>query len=282
VIATLLVPLLLAAAPAAPQVPLSAMPGHAGNTPCAQCHTPDSWKTVSFDHDRTGFRLTGAHRGAACQGCHAGAFESPVPMTCGGCHRDPHRGELGQRCEGCHETTTWASTFSADAHRRTSFPLNGRHAFIPCNECHPDARDRGFSGNAVTCERCHLKDYQGTAGTSVDHAANHFPLTCLTCHDAWSFRRATWPQHDRCFLITGGPHAGVTCLGCHTSLRGATASGTCSTNTASCTRSGCHGRSTDAQHPVRDVPGYQYKDRKCWECHRFSSASLNGLLRGLR
>jgi hypothetical protein len=274
-----LLPLLLVAA--SPGGAPSAPARHAGDTPCGRCHTPDDWRKVAFDHDRTGFPLSGAHRSASCQGCHAGEFESAVPLTCGGCHRDPHRGELGQRCEGCHETSTWASTFSADAHRRTTFPLTGRHAFLPCNECHPNARDRGFSGNSVTCDRCHLDDYQRTRATSLDHVANGFSLQCLSCHDAWSFRRARWPAHDRCFAIGTGPHTGVTCLGCHTSLAGASMTGTCSTNTASCTRSGCHGRaSTDAEH--REERGYQYKDRKCYECHRFSRASLEGLFRGAR
>jgi hypothetical protein len=271
-----LLPLLLAAGPQ-----LSALPEHGGQTPCVQCHTTEDWRKVTFDHARTGYPLTGAHRGAPCQGCHAGAFDRPVPGTCGGCHRDPHRGELGQRCDGCHETGTWASTFGADAHRRTAFPLTGRHAFLPCKECHPDVRDRGFSGNSATCDRCHLDDYQRTRGTAMDHLANGFPLTCLDCHDAWSFRRARWAQHDRCFAITTGPHAGITCLGCHTTLQGATISGACRTSTASCTRSGCHGHGeTEEEHD--EVSGYAYRDRKCYECHRFSTGGLRELFRRSR
>lgn len=274
-IRSLLVPLLLAAAP----LP-SALPLHGSRTPCAACHTPEDWRKVTFDHAKTGHPLEGAHAGAPCQGCHAGDFDRPVPVQCGACHRDPHRGELGQRCDGCHTSSTWASTFTADAHRRTNFPLDGRHAFIPCNECHPNARDRGFSGNAVTCESCHYRDYLRTAGLTLDHVAGNFSTRCLDCHDAWSFRRARWPTHDRCFAITTGPHAGITCLGCHTSLRGATTSNTCRTDTASCTRSGCHGRDTDGLH--RGVGGYQFTDRKCYECHQFSTGGLRRLFRGAR
>jgi hypothetical protein len=68
----------------------------------------------------------------------------------------------------------------------------------------------------------------------------------------------------------GTVHANITCFGCHTSLAGARLTGACATHTAACTA--CHTHTcdrTDAQHVT--VPGYQCKDQKCYECHRFSS-----------
>jgi hypothetical protein len=248
--------------------------GHAapGLTRCIACHSPAGWNEVSFSHERTGFPLVGQHRTAPCRSCHRSGFEEPLPTSCGSCHLDPHRGDLGMRCEGCHTPETWRSAFDADAHRRTNFPLVGRHAFLPCVECHPDARDRSFSGPAVPCVSCHLDDYQRTRGASVDHAAMGFSTECRECHDPWSFERGRFPGHDRCFQLSGTEHAGIPCLDCHTSIPSGPAAGTCATGTAAC--SSCHEHTCgEMDHEHRKVPGYQCKDRKCYECHRFSTGS---------
>ncbi len=242
-------------------------------TRCGACHSPEGWAKVVFDHARTGFPLEGRHREATCAGCHQGLdFKATVPQRCSTCHQDAHAGEFGARCEGCHDATSWETKFDANAHRSTGFPLLGRHALIPCEECHLDARDRSFSRAAVECAKCHRQDYARTAGGPIDHAANGFSTRCTDCHGATTFRGANFPAHEQCFEIRGGPHAGIACLDCHTSLHGMTATGTCSTFTAACT--GCHTHSqarTDPRHT--NVPGYQYKDRKCYECHRFSTAT---------
>ena len=239
-------------------------------TRCGLCHTADSWKGARFNHQKTGFKLQGAHAQVSCRDCHAQGFEEAPPRTCKGCHRDPHTGALGQRCVACHEETSWRTSFSADAHQRTNFPLSGRHAAIPCQECHFDQRDRAFSRATVTCVTCHQKDYDRAALTSLDHAAMGFSTDCKACHSPARWRLARFAGHDRCFSLSGGHHASIRCLDCHTSLRGVGGAGACSTNTAACTN--CHTHScarTDGRHA--GVPGYQCKDRKCYECHRFST-----------
>ncbi len=255
-----------------PREPPPAPAGHGGGvTRCKLCHVTTTWREGAFDHDRTGYRLEGAHGGAPCRGCHTGAFEDPVPTTCAGCHQDVHRGSLGQRCDGCHDPSSWDAAFDAFAHRRTAFPLTGRHAFLPCAECHPGTAGKAFSGATVPCASCHARDWSRAALTSVDHAALGFSTDCRSCHDAWGFERGRFPGHDACFELSGGPHARIACLDCHTTLRGAGGGGTCSTNTASCT--GCHEHACgemDDEH--QGVPGYQCRDRKCYECHRFSTA----------
>lgn len=244
-----------------------------GETRCGMCHTPAGWSPAAFAHEKTGFPLKGAHQRADCKACHTAGFDSPLPASCGSCHRDAHRGDFGQRCEGCHDEASWKARFTADAHRRTAFPLVGRHALIPCNECHFEARDRRFSRNAVDCVGCHQQDYDRTALTTLDHAALGFSTTCRDCHNPWRFTgAATFPGHDACFRISSGHHAGMECRSCHTTLAGATLSGLCATNTAACTA--CHEHScarTDGEH--RDVAGYQCKDRKCYECHRYSTGN---------
>jgi hypothetical protein len=256
--------------------------GHAapGDTPCSACHATSSWSDVRFNHDRTGFPLTGGHGTTSCKGCHAEDFKRPVPTTCGGCHRDVHAGDLGARCEGCHDTASWASRFDADAHRRTAFPLVGAHAAIPCLECHAESSGRRFARPAVECTTCHLADLNRTRGTALDHVGLNFTASCRSCHNAFRFKPALFPNHDVCYLISSGPHSLTPCLGCHTTLSGiSTTPGTCSTRTAACTQ--CHEHlcagptgtmPTDLLHQqpkvAMPVPGYQCADRKCYQCHK--------------
>ena len=118
----------------------------------------EGWEKVRFNHDPTGFPLRGAHVDVTCNGCHSQGFDKPVADTCSGCHRDRHASEFGLHCEGCHDEKSWRPLFNADAHRSTNFPLVGRHALIPCTECHGNVRDRVFAQAAVRCDACHEAD----------------------------------------------------------------------------------------------------------------------------
>ena len=243
-----------------------------GETRCILCHTVKGWDDVQFAHDRTGFPLKGMHRQVGCKDCHASDFRKAIPDRCSACHHDPHAQEFGLYCEGCHDEKSWRTQFNADAHRATNFPLTGRHAVLPCTECHRQSRDRGFSRAVVDCAGCHLADYQRAALTSIDHAAAGFSTACQQCHAPWRFSPARFPQHDRCFRLARGPHASIKCLTCHTSLSMAQASGACATGTAACTS--CHEHEcirTDSIHAacINDrCMGYQCKDQKCSTCHQ--------------
>jgi hypothetical protein len=290
-----LLALALAADPAASATMLTGVPGvgapapaadlaprppgaHGGETRCAACHTAEGWKQVSFSHDRTGFPLTGRHRDVTCAACHPqGDLSRPVARACAACHRDVHAQRLGQRCDRCHDTGSWKeASFGPDAHRRTAFPLTGRHALLPCEECHGDRRDRAFARQVSPCLGCHQADFLRTATAAVDHAAAGFPPDCRGCHGAWSFAPAAFPAHEACFSIRSGPHAGIRCRECHTTIPAIVAGQplACASGTADCLR--CHGN-VDAAHA--GVPGYQRSNLRCYECHRFS-APLPRLLGG--
>ncbi len=244
-----------------------------GTTPCAACHATSSWTDVRFNHERTGYPLTGKHQRASCKACHASDFNAPVPTTCLGCHRDVHDSELGTRCEGCHETTDWRSRFDADAHRRTNFPLIGAHAALPCIECHAETRERRFSRAVVDCLGCHQADLARTTGLAVDHQALGFAQrTCRECHGAVAFKPARFPTHDDCFVISRG-HAGQPCGACHTTLKVMVMG--CRTGTATLCKN-CHTNTggggivtaTDAQHSATSgYPGYSVSIGKCIDCH---------------
>ncbi|MFH1842591.1 MAG: cytochrome C, partial [bacterium] len=62
---------------------------------CEVCHSTSDWSTVTFDHQRTRFPLTGGHRQVACTGCHPRLEADgspyiryrPVTTACDGCHQ---------------------------------------------------------------------------------------------------------------------------------------------------------------------------------------------------
>lgn len=91
---------------------------HAGQlgTACTDCHRPDRWRLVRFDHDRTLFPLRGRHFVAPCGSCHTNDRWVGLRTDCFECHvfelqRAPafvpaHTAGLAD-CGGCHNTWTW-------------------------------------------------------------------------------------------------------------------------------------------------------------------------------
>src|SRR5205814_3843267 len=199
--------LLLIAASAPAPTPRSPPLRASMDTRCEACHSVDGWRRVTFDHSRTGFPLEGRHVSASCRACHGPSqdFTAPVATSCAACHRDVHLGEFGNRCSSCHDPSSWATSFGPDAHRLTNFPLTGRHAAIPCEECHLNQRDRRFTRATVDCYTCHQADYARTAGTAIDHLRAGFGTDCKSCHFPTRFKGATFPAHNSCFQITGAP-----------------------------------------------------------------------------
>ncbi len=273
---------------AAPDLAARPQAGHAGDTHCAACHTAEGWKKVTFAHDRTGFPLTDRHREVACGACHAGSdFTRPLVRACAACHRDVHVGRLGQRCDRCHRPTSWKeAALDVAAHRRTGFPLVGRHAALPCEECHGDRRDRSFGRPVVSCVACHQRDYDGTATSpqALNHAAAGFSTDCRGCHGAWRFYPGRFAAHDACFAIDSGPHAGIACRRCHTSSVPPYVAGqpmTCTATPAPDCIS-CHANVAPLH---ADVPGFANTNERCYACHRFASGTAGVRLtspRGVR
>lgn len=164
---------------------------------CGGCHTVKSFADMTaFQHDRDSrFPLSGAHRRAPCGSCHrveqVRAGEAPVvirwkplPISCGGCHRDEHQGQFlastlpsdglarrSEECDFCHQTTTFKQTgFRHDGARFTSYALLGKHARLPCGDCHR-AVTLAAEGRSIqtvryrplprACEGCHLDFHHG-------------------------------------------------------------------------------------------------------------------------
>lgn len=233
---------------------------------CEACHTEDAWLPARFAHERTGYALVGRHARAECASCHASGYARAPSTSCSACHADVHRQELGAQCQTCHGPESWASRFPVDAHRRTGFPLSGRHAFLPCEECHANKRDRQFARAAKDCVDCHARDAQRTAGALFDHGRNARLSQCQSCHDPWSFRPARLDEHERCFTLSRGPHARVSCSECHEPARPVVVRGTCRTETVRC--ASCHAHTCDQMDGVHgDVAGYRCASLACAQCH---------------
>jgi hypothetical protein len=83
---------------------------------CDDCHKPDRWRLVRFDHDAAWIPLRGSHFVTACTSCHTNQRWLGLPRECFGCHSaDARQGPqtvpahvtgVGE-CEDCHGLWTW-------------------------------------------------------------------------------------------------------------------------------------------------------------------------------
>ncbi len=176
-------------------------------TNCASCHRTTTWPAVTFDHDSTGFTLTGGHATASCESCHGAGNANLHPSRgCNACHAadDTHQGANGTECQDCHTTRAW-NQVRFDHDQMTEFPLRGAHRQATCEGCHREP-PRQVSP-PVACIGCHLEDdtHEGRNGED-----------CARCHN-----ETAWPEvdfnHDTMtsFPLLGA-HAAAVCETCHT------------------------------------------------------------------
>lgn len=245
---------------------------------CEECHDETRWEGASrFDHDRTGYRLTGRHREVECGGCHRAARAGETVRyaglrysACTDCHDDPHRGDMGAACGRCHDPSGWervdvAAVEGVFDHRRTDFPLAGAHERAACSDCHrtPARRDeeieirfqRATESRAFPrpihqdCASCHRDAHDGMF-SGLPAAAS-----CRDCHTetAWIPPTFDLARHDRPggFALTGA-HRATPCSGCHTGPDG---------------RFHLPDRECVACHTTDDPHGGRFGGRACDDCH---------------
>jgi hypothetical protein len=238
--------------------------GGLGAFACADCHQPAGWSQLrggtAFDHERTGFPLTGRHRQVACERCHGGtarpAGRAAAPpddlRECADCHRDPHQGRQGAACDACHTTRDWSLSPQLRAHDGTRFPLVGAHRTADCVACHAGQEPERYRQTPRACFACHAEDF-ARPGNHPDHVAAGFPARCEQCHRqlAWQGARVThdwWP-------LTGA-HRAVDCAGCHAGGRYAGTPTACV---------GCHRDDYEATtEPAHAAAGFPLD---CTQCH---------------
>ena len=145
--------------------------------------------TISFDHSKTGFTLTGSHILARCSSCHVDGVFKGTPRDCASCHVAGNRmGAAAKntthiptfdKCDKCHQTNAWAPAKKFD------------HLGVApgtCQTCHNNINTSGKpSGHLVTaasCDSCHKTVDWKQLGAGGMLPANHLPTTqsCSLCH----------------------------------------------------------------------------------------------------
>jgi hypothetical protein len=187
---------------------------------CQQCHGFNGWKPATgFNHAQTRYPLTGAHAEVACRKCHTAAGERMVHFRvaafdrCSACHTDPHKAAFAAPCHSCHNTSQWKAGIAAIRfdHRRTDFPLQGKHAEVGCVACH---RSADFSRELAhaNCWDCHRPDPHG--GQFVARADGG---KCDACHGVEGFKPARFGllEHAKTAYPLEGKHSTVSCAKCH-------------------------------------------------------------------
>ncbi len=219
---------------------------------CTECHGAESWKpTTGFDHDRTAFRLTGTHEPVQCAGCHPALAVSQAEgaghtsyaqyiglryENCSSCHKDPHRERFGGNCRSCHDTGGWKRITTAEVdHARTDFPLLGRHAHVPCKDCHTSGSYLQPVAFAL-CTDCHRDQHRGQFALRTDGGM------CESCHSVQGFKPATFgmAEHAQTKFALVAAHSAQSCLACHEPTL------------------------SDDLGPYRR---YTFEDRRCVACH---------------
>ena len=173
---------------------------------CLECHDGVDRFGKNFDHNQTGFALTGAHEPLDCASCHLGQ-ESPEALAgtsqeCTTCHQqnDAHNGALGADCAACHSPESWTAVrFDHDS---STFPLTGAHIAVTCAECHVD---RVYKDTPTACAACHAGD---------DHHNGQFGSDCALCHTPSRWQKIIFDHAQSRFPLTGA-HASLPCLRCH-------------------------------------------------------------------
>ncbi len=204
---------------------------------CISCHKEHLGKdshTFSFDektfnHNKTGFTLTGKHEKVSCDNCHKTKNihdkdvlkklnEFPhksylgLSQTCSSCHDDVHKGKFKPDCSTCHTVSGWkpASKFN---HATSAFKLEGKHASVECSKCHATlkATDKKIvefmTKNFADCSPCH----------STPHGSKFAGKDCKSCHSTESWQAAMKKSFDHTLTAYPlvGKHTEVKCEKCH-------------------------------------------------------------------
>ena len=257
---------------------------------CDTCHDMIAWSDSTFNHNNTGFPLTGLHTSVQCAQCHttaAGGYNLPAPTGCGqaNCHQTDYNGTnnpvhsaagttfAAANCTNCHSVNA-AFTTTSWSHTSTGWALVGNHQMSPagvvtnCNQCHTG---NNYNITSTACYPCHTTDWNSTqtlGGNVPNHITAGFPQTCDTCHDTINWADSTFNHNNTGFPLTG-LHTSVQCAQCHTTAAG----GYNLPAPTGCGQANCH--QTDyngTNNPVHSAAGTTFAAANCTNCHSVNAA----------
>lgn len=188
--------------------PLSAAHGKLeGIRNCTECHVAGGQLSQARCLDCHGELK---ERISKRQGFHGRLSDSE--RSCSSCHHE-HQGKDFRLID-------WgAGGIDGFDHRRTGFPLLGKHAQARCDECHvqrfivdPGVRKLlashpgqvTYLGVGTDCATCHFDEHRGQLG-----------LRCASCHGETGWRPAPGFDHGKTDFRLEGKHTTVECLKCH-------------------------------------------------------------------
>lgn len=184
-------------------------------TNCELCHNSTAWNQVSFNHQLTGFPLTGAHLDTQCSECHESGYAG-TSNICVDCHQSQYQQSsnpnhvslsLSTDCQSCHTTNPGWEPASFPNHSNY-YQLIGAHLSIAnnCINCH----NGNYNNTPNTCIGCHQENYNLT--TDPPHAQFAFSFDCLDCHSMNGWSNATF---NHSFYPLSGDHRFFNCSQCH-------------------------------------------------------------------
>lgn len=186
------------------------------STDCQTCHSTSAWQPSAFDHNKTNFKLNGAHAAVPCSQCHVNNRYQGTATQCANCHQQQYTVTTNPKhslpafptdCQTCHSTTAWRP--GTLDHSKTAFPLTGAHVAVPCTQCHVNNQ---YQGTATQCGNCHQLQYNTAANPK--HSAPAFPTDCQTCHSTTAWRPGSLDHKKTNFPLTGA-HVPAPCVSCH-------------------------------------------------------------------
>ena len=201
---------------------------------CARCHSDHHGRNFemirfdedAFNHQLTGYELTGKHEKIDCRQCHTPDLITNTELKnndntflgleqkCLTCHEDVHQKTLSTDCASCHNTEAFSPPGNFN-HNRADFTLNGKHRTVDCINCH-----RMEKRNGKDFQRFVDIPFQGCTDCHRDVHNGKFGSNCTECHNENSF---AWAGTSKNFShgMTGfeleGKHRSVDCRQCHVS-----------------------------------------------------------------
>jgi hypothetical protein len=203
----------------------SIMIAQSRRTTCNRCHTDHRGSEATltildmerFPHFDTASFALSAHAyhtdGSPfiCEDCHGIEIAIFDQATCTECHQtldgvytERHLILFGDDCLACHDGR---ESLGADFdHNMAVFVLSGKHADLPCEQCHLNARTLSdLKSTAQNCFACHAED---------DDHKNQLGEDCAACHNPSDWAQVDF-DHDQSAFPLLGEHATVACQSCH-------------------------------------------------------------------
>lgn len=160
---------------------------------------------------------------AKCENCHVRFDRDAQPRLCLDCHKpiaadvrtkQGFHGRLKEKnCRACHTEHKGrdARIVVLDEkrfdHAKTDFLLRGKHANVPCKDCHQAGTPHRKASSG--CVACHRKDdtHKGNLGDK-----------CGNCHDENDWKKARFDHSRTKFDLRDG-HEKLACAKCHADQR---------------------------------------------------------------